>query len=158
LDNSSGQTWYGNVLVKLAAAGVFGATVDVTVMPLPWYWNATSGSIVQTTMSFHDQMETITVAPRGTAQQQSYQNQDLSLTLFILFFASVDIAVTLYDHSYDAVATKKDDADKQKPQNRNANLSKEAKRIVIEGPKDGEHQKQANGYNRKTKQAKRKKR
>lgn len=123
--NSQGQMWYGNVLVELAAAGVFGATVDVTVIPVPWDRNATSGPILQTTMPFHDQIETITIAPRGSAQQQLYENQDLSLTLFILFFASVDIAVAFYDHSYEIVATNNNGASQKKPKNRKDTLTEE---------------------------------
>ena len=41
------------------------------------------------------------IGPSESGQVLFYENQNFSLTLFILFFASVDICVTLYDHAYE---------------------------------------------------------
>ncbi len=39
------------------------------------------------------------------------------MTFFILFFASFDVAVTLYDHSYETIQGKPDETSKQNPVN-----------------------------------------
>jgi hypothetical protein len=59
----------------------FSATVDIPRV------NIESNQAVQ-----QQQMQT---------QQQIDQSRNFSLTLFVLFFASMDIAVTLYDHGDD---------------------------------------------------------
>jgi hypothetical protein len=56
-------------------------------------------------MNFHNEIATIMIAPSGAVQQQTYENENLSLTFFILFFASVDIAVALSERIYETVET-----------------------------------------------------
>jgi hypothetical protein len=129
-DSLGRKVWVGAGSVEFAAAGVFGATVDIIAIPTPKYWNATHLNY-PATMQFHDQIETITIAPSGTARQQVYENQNLSLTLFILFFASVDIAVTLYDHCYEVVTIDKKDASEQKPKDSENSLPKEIAPPII---------------------------
>jgi hypothetical protein len=155
-DSEGHQVWWGVTLVELGAAGPSGATVDITAIPTPEYWNATKPDF-QTTMQFHDQIETITIGPRGIAQQQLYEDQNLSLTLFILFFASVDIAVTLYDHCYDVVTTNKNGTSQQKPKKGKGGLTDKAIRAIMKWAKDGERQNQPSRHGSQSNQNQRKK-
>lgn len=155
-DSAGYEKWVGNSLVEFAAPSVFGATVDITTFPTPEYWNVTRPNF-ETTMHFHDQIETITIAAHGNAGQQWYEDQNLSLTLFILFFASVDIAVTLYDHCYEVVASNNNDAAQQKPKKRKGGLTDKAIRAIIKWAKGGEHDNQATRHDGESEQDQRKK-
>jgi hypothetical protein len=148
--------WVGGGQVEFAAAGVFGATVDITAIPAPEYWNVTKLDF-QTTMHFHNQTETITIAPHGNAGQQWYEDQNLSLTFFILFFASVDIAVTLYDHCYEVVTSNNNDTAQQKPKKEEGGVTEKAARAIIKWAKGGEHQNQASRRHGESEQDQRKK-
>jgi hypothetical protein len=155
-DSRGHQVWWGLTLVEFGAAGPFGSTVDVTAIPSPEYSNATKQDY-QTTMQFHDQMATITIGPRGIAQQRLYEDQNLSLTLFILFFASVDIAVTLYDHCYEVVTTNKNGTSQQKPKKGKGGLTEKTIRAIIKWVKGGERQDQPNRHGSQSNQNQRKK-
>jgi hypothetical protein len=93
--NSGGQTvWFGSGLVIFDVAGPLVATVTLTVYPA----SATKWASID--IPFYTDIPEISIAPSGT-ETLFYENQGLSLTFFVLFFAALNIAVILYDHSDD---------------------------------------------------------
>jgi hypothetical protein len=104
-DSKGGQIWSGSSTIEFAAPGRFGATVNLFLVPSNPFLEYLNRMhiVVQNNMHFHNETATISIEPSGQAEQFIYENQNLSLTFFILFFASLDIAVTLHEHSYKRV-------------------------------------------------------
>jgi hypothetical protein len=98
------KNWIGCSVTEIDNAGPFGATVYITAIPTPSFWNQASPSF-QAEKPFHTEIATIVISPSGAMQQQFYENENVSLTIFILFFASVDIAVALHDQAYETIET-----------------------------------------------------
>lgn len=105
-----GQRWSGKSFVEIATSGFFGATVDIFMLPSMEFRSQT---FFQPWGHFHDEIVTIPIAESGVSQQQVFENENLSLTFFILFFASFDVAVTLYDHSFETIQGKSNETSKQ---------------------------------------------
>ena len=92
--NSRGQTvWFGSSLVIFDVAGPLVATVTLSVFPN----SATKWESID--MPFYTEIPEISIAPSGIGI--STESPWLSLTFFLLFFAALNIAVVVYDHSYD---------------------------------------------------------
>jgi len=92
--NSGGQTvWFGSGLVIFDVAGPLVATVTLSVYPT----SATKWASID--MPFYTEIPEISIAPSGTGNFP--ENQWLSFTFFVLFLAALNIAVIVYDHSYD---------------------------------------------------------
>jgi len=108
-----GHNWVGKSFVEFATSGIFGATLDIYMLPSLEFRNQASQAAFQTWQYFHNDIVTIQIASSEVAQTQVLENENLSLTFFILFFASFDVAMTLYDHSYETVQRKSDETSKQ---------------------------------------------
>jgi len=90
--NSRGQTvWYGGGVVIFDIPGPLVATVTLSVYPT----SATKWTAVD--IPFYTVIPAISIAPSGT--EPFYENQSLSLTFFMLFFAALNIGVIVYDRS-----------------------------------------------------------
>ncbi len=95
-NNSIGQRfWSGTGLFEFNAAGPLIVSLYITALN-------NTGKFTTAILS-NIIVPAIIIGPTGSAQIAFYANQNLSLTWFILFFASIDIALTLYDHSYEDV-------------------------------------------------------
>ena len=105
LDNSTGDqsyhNWEGANTVVFLASGPLRISIKVATSPTienqitagPQVWN----NSYTTTLQFPE----IEIAPQEIIQQQISDDVTLSLTYIVLFFASVNIGVVLYDHSED---------------------------------------------------------
>jgi len=97
--NSDGQAvWFGSSLVIFDVAGPLVATVTLTVYPT----SATKWASID--IPFYTDISEISIAPGGTGTAS--ENSWLSLTFFVLFFAALNTAVIIYDHSYDRSRSK----------------------------------------------------
>lgn len=108
-----GQNWVGKSFVEFATSGIFGATLVIYMLPSLEFRNQASEASFQAWQYFHNDIVTIQIASSEVAQTQVLENENLSLTFFILFFASFDVAMTLYDHSYEPIQRKSDEANEQ---------------------------------------------
>ena len=96
--NSVGETvWFGSGLVIFDQGGSLVATVTLSVYPT----SATKWTSID--IPFYTVIPEISIAPSAT-DKLFYGNQSSSLMFFVLFFAALNIAVIVYDHSYDAVS------------------------------------------------------
>lgn len=109
----SGDDW-----VEFQAAGSVELTVTIELLPT-WDFMSEYALWQNFTSMFPDNQYTLVVPlpsiiieSGSIVQQQVSYSLNLSLTYFVLFFASVDIAVALYDHSEDK--DKKAEYDKEK--------------------------------------------
>ena len=90
---SGGETaWFGSGLVIFDVAGPLAATVTLSVYP------TSTTKWIAIDIPFYAVVPEISVAPGGTETSFS-SNQGLSLTFFVLVFATLNIAVIAYDHS-----------------------------------------------------------
>ena len=95
--NSGGQTvWFGSGIVIFDLPGALVATVTLSVYPT----SATKWTSID--IPFYTDIPEISIAPTRT-EALFYEDQNLSLTFFVLFFAALNIAVIVYDHSYDRI-------------------------------------------------------
>jgi hypothetical protein len=86
--------WSGFQVDAFETPGIISVTIKIfSVVPL--YPYASNSTIYSTTVTFPD----LSIASGLESQQQTNENQNLSLTFFVLFFACVDITVVFYDHS-----------------------------------------------------------
>jgi hypothetical protein len=93
LNKSLGERiWLGNGLFEFNTVGPL--IVAVSVLTIDKTQKLSEADLGKTILP------NLVIGPSGSGQVRFYEDQNLSLTLFILFFASMDIAVTLYDHSY----------------------------------------------------------
>ena len=100
INGTFGQTfWSGSSLVEFNTAGALLTTISVAAQ-------GEGGKPQYST--FKDFVPDITIGPSGSGQVKFFGAQTVSLTLFILFFASLDIAVKIYDHSYEDLYTSED--------------------------------------------------
>lgn len=100
------QRWAGGQWVQFQAAGLLTLNIKINVNPTEEIWNRVNwdhffSKYSPFTASVAIPSVSITSGEvfQQQTQQQNYENQNTSLTFFVLFFASVDIAVVLYDHS-----------------------------------------------------------
>jgi hypothetical protein len=87
------RLWLGRSLFEFNTVGPL--TVDTTIFAVD------KMNRLQTVGLGNNILSKIVIAPSGTALMNFYQSENLSLTAFILFFASLDVGVTLYDHRYE---------------------------------------------------------
>jgi len=97
INSVGGTVWFGSGLVIFDQAGSLVATVTLSVYPT----SATKWTSID--IPFYTVIPEISIAPSATGTL-FYGNQSLSLMFFVLFFAALNIAVIVYDHSYDAVS------------------------------------------------------
>jgi hypothetical protein len=84
--------WFGSQAIMPETSGVL--TVKVTIK---YFVNQDNTTL--NTYTFAMDLPRITIGTGLEAQQETYENRNLSLTFVVMFFASLDIAVVLYDHS-----------------------------------------------------------
>jgi hypothetical protein len=97
------RLWFGRGLFEFNTVGPL--IVDTTIFAVD------KADRLQTVGLGKNILSRIVIAPSGSGLMNFYQNENLSLTAFILFFASLDIGVTLYDHRYENAHDTKDCAE-----------------------------------------------
>ena len=99
------QMWSGGDWVQFQAVGPVELTVTIDLIPTfdllraPDSWSEFSAMFPDNDYVLNVLFEPIQIASGEVAVQQESNNLNLSLTYFVLFFASVEIAVAFYDHS-----------------------------------------------------------
>lgn len=102
------QTWTGGEWVEFQAIGPLELTITITLLPRDIFnidtdtWNAFSSQFPDSRFTKNVVLEPILIQSGETVQQQIYENLNLSLSYFVLFFASTNIAVAIYSHSRDS--------------------------------------------------------
>ena len=106
-DSVRQQIWSGSTLVEFNTAGplivIFSAVTSWQPVGHPEKWSTS-------TFTERNVIQDIIIGPSGSGQTAFYEKQNLSLTMFILFFAAFDIAVALSEHVYKDVKKAKDSA------------------------------------------------
>jgi hypothetical protein len=108
------QTWKGSTTAIFQAVGPISLGVRILIFPTTKLWEQVNWSTFNPEFVTTLEFQSITISSEQTTQQQTTENLNLSLAYFVLFFASTDIAVTLYDHSEDKDKNAQYSEEKQK--------------------------------------------
>jgi hypothetical protein len=92
VDSGEQTAWFGSGLVIFETAGPLVATVTLSLYPT----SATKWTSID--IPFYTDIPEISIAPSAT--DMFHQDQSLSLTFFVLFFVTLNVAVIVHDHSY----------------------------------------------------------
>lgn len=95
------QTWKGSTTAVFQAIGPISLGVRILIFPDTNLWEQVNWSTFNPEFVTTLEFQSITINSEQTTQQQTIENLNLSLAYFVLFFASSNIAVALYDHSED---------------------------------------------------------
>ncbi len=105
MNNSTGtdfyQHWDGSNTAEFLASGQLTLKIRLVMLPTEELYADINWDTWNTDYVATLQYPDLEITSGQLIQQQSYADLTLSLTYFVLFFASVDIAVVLYDHSED---------------------------------------------------------
>ena len=102
------QTWTDGEWVEFQAVGPLELTITITLLPRDIFyidtdtWNAFNSQFPDSRFTKNVVLEPILIQSGETVQQRISENLNLSLSYFVLFFASANIAVAIYDHSGDS--------------------------------------------------------
>ncbi|HUW49290.1 MAG TPA: hypothetical protein VMW36_11155, partial [Patescibacteria group bacterium] len=105
-NDSIKQVWTGFQWVEFQSLGAITMKIELYLRPTLEAWNMIDwlryttkyGPFTSDLSLPSPYIESGRTAEQQT-QQQIYENYNLSLTFFVLFFASIDIAIVFYDHS-----------------------------------------------------------
>ena len=118
-----GETWKGEGTALLTASGSFSAKVKMWLAPTVEYSQTAERYNPEGLKNFEIEFSTLSLdvpsieiksgeLVKLQARQQALEDLNLSLTYFVLFFASLDFAILIFDHSIDD--DKKRDQDRAK--------------------------------------------
>jgi len=111
------ELWNGSSFAQFEATGTVKMDIVFQVFPTDELINDINFTEFETTHLEEIEFEPIVIDSGQVIQQRTSENLSLSLTCFVLFFASLEIALTFYDHSED----KEKKAEQEKKQYDNAN-------------------------------------
>ena len=120
------EQWYGGDTMIFQNAGPITLQISASLLPTQDVWNEVNWTTFPTDFNVNVTIPNIYIQSSTSVQQQSLAQQELSqqqattavlnqmqtqqrindyenssLTFFVLFFASIDIAVVIFDHSKD---------------------------------------------------------
>jgi hypothetical protein len=128
------EVYKGDDIVEFQASGSVDLTVTVTLLP-PSYVYGETDTYNEYKALFPDgkytvdvPLDSIVIESGLTSQQQNMNNLNLSLTYFVLFFASIDIAVLFFDHSEDK--EKKEQYEAHKAEKKRRKVAEKGQEIV----------------------------
>jgi len=128
------QIYSGDDLVEFQAAGSIELTITITLLPpsevysVQTLYEEFQSMFPDNRYTIEIPMTSIIIESGTTAQQQASNNLNLSLTYFVLFFASTDIAVALHDHSENK--DKKTEYDEEKAEKKRLKLSEQNQDVI----------------------------
>jgi hypothetical protein len=114
--------------IEFQSLGQVNLNIIVFWSPSPFVWNMINWSTFSSEYATTLQFPSITIESGQTIQQQASENRNLSLAYFVLFFASTDIAIALYDHSEDKDKTAEYQEEKEKK--KHGNITQYGKYVV----------------------------
>ena len=105
LTNATGndyyQHWGGSNTAVFLANGLLAIKINLSLLPTNGTWEVTDWTSWTGQFTATLQFPDIEIAFGQVVQQQRNEDTTLSLTFVVLFIASLDIGVVLYDHSED---------------------------------------------------------
>jgi hypothetical protein len=95
------ETYACKTSIVFQSSGSLRLGIVVHMCPSKFTWWSVNWSTFNSAPTETLQFQSIIIESGQTIQQQASENRNLSLAYFVLFFASTDIAIALYDHSED---------------------------------------------------------